>query len=435
MSNARELREARPGRFGFRSIYSPAFVRVGCVLPLFCLLAVSLALSAETRIEGDVVNGATRQPVAHQDIQLLWTTQNEVRQVAVVQTDEQGRYLFDRTDLNTSAFYLLQVSYAGVEYHAPVEFNSQGVATENLKVYDSTAVQPRFRVKSARILIRARGNVVQVEELYALENNTNPPAAYVNPNGTFFFQLGKAAGPASVDVAGEMNLPLPQQVQQGSAPGEFYINCPMKPGITVVMVAYEADYSGEAFSLADSIPYPIRQIEMEVEPATLKVSSPLFTPAGAGSQAGARALLAANVKPGEILRAVFQGAPMAESPSSGSQQSGTVKELPNPMSRLGWPLLGCFLLILLWALGVRVSKEWVRKGTGLPGGPVLKELEAQLDKLLDSVANLDELFDNGKIPEKKYWRERLDLKAKIVVLLRKTPPALLESYGSRHNPH
>jgi hypothetical protein len=57
-----------------------------------------------------------------------------------------------------------------------------------------------------------------------------------------------------------------------------------------------------------------------------------------------------------------------------------------------------------------------------------------LEKLLDSLANLDELFEAGKLPEKKYWRERIDLKAKLVVLLRRTPPSLLQSYASRQNP-
>jgi hypothetical protein len=435
MSSRFEPAAAKHGRSVLRSFHEMILRRAVCFLPLLCLIAASPAWAAETRIQGVVVNGATGRPVAHQDIQLLWPTQDEVRQVAVVETDAQGRYLFDRTDLKTASFYLLQAPYQGVNYNEPVQFNARGIATANFKVYDSTAVEPHFRVKSARFLIRARGDVVQVEELYALENDTNPPLAYVNPNGTFFFQLGKAAGPPTVAVAGEMNLALPQQAERGSAPGQFFIKYPMKPGLTVVMVAYEADYSGQSFSLADSVPYPIDQIEMDVKPAALEVSSPLFEAAGPGSEADSRKLAAVDVKPGEILSAVFQGAPMAPAPSDQGQESGTVKELPNPTTRLGWPLLGCFLLVLLWALGVRVSKEWTHKGQGQPGSPALKELEARLEKLLDSLANLDELFEEGKIPEKKYWRERLDLKARIVVLLRKTPPTLLESYGARHNPH
>ena len=64
----------------------------------------------------------------------------------------------------------------------------------------------------------------------------------------------------------------------------------------------------------------------------------------------------------------------------------------------------------------------------------LEELEAKIDALLNSMADLDELHESGKIAEKAYWKERLELKAKVVAILKKTPPSLLESYATRHVP-
>jgi hypothetical protein len=54
--------------------------------------------------------------------------------------------------------------------------------------------------------------------------------------------------------------------------------------------------------------------------------------------------------------------------------------------------------------------------------------------LFNSLADLDELFATGKIAEKPYWKERLELKARLVAKLKKAPPALLESYAIRHTP-
>jgi hypothetical protein len=398
-------------------------------------LLLPLRLFGLGKITGQVVNGTTGRPVSRQTVELLTPAQGKIEQVAVTQTDPAGHFSFDRRSIKPTAFYLLQASHGGVNYHDPVRFGADGNATCNFKIYDTSTVAPPIRISSARFVVRAQGDKVRVEELFALRNNTRPPLSYVDASGTFHFRLAQDASQPSVAVAGEMNLPLPQRVQNGNSPGEFFIQYPLKPGLTVVMVAYECDYSSESFNLADSVGYPIDQIELDVVPAALAVSSTQFTSAGHDADTGGARFVAENIKPDETLEAAFRGSPLADNGSSQGQDEGAVKELPNPMTRLGWPLIGCFLLVLLWAMGVRLSREWTRRDIAHPGSPAMKELHTKLEKLLDSLANLDELFEAGKMPEKKYWRERLDLKAKLVVLLRKTPPALLQSYASRHNPH
>lgn len=404
------------------------------LLPFLGVLLLPWPLIAAGRVSGQIVNGTTGRPASRQTIELLTPAKGKIQQLATAETDADGRFVFDRNDINTAGFYLLQASHQGVNYHNPVRFGKDGNAFESFKIYNSSMAVPDVRITSARFLVRAQGQQVRVEELFALRNRTNPPVSFVNPSGTFRLSLAKDAGQPSVAVAGEMNMPLPQTVQTGTSPGQFSIDYPLKPGLTVVMVAYEADYSAERFSLGDSVPYPIDEAELDVLPATLAIDSRIFKPAGQDEASGGQKLIAGNLQPGETFAATFQGAPLAENGSSQNDETGTVKELPNPMTRLGWPLLGCFLLVLLWAMGVRISKEWTRRDIARPGSPALKELEAKLEKLLDSVANLDELFEAGKLPEKKYWRERLDLKAKLVVLLKKTPPAFLQAYATRHNP-
>jgi hypothetical protein len=402
-------------------------------LALLGALLFTAPVFASSAIEGQIVNGTTGRPAAGQRVELLTPESESVRQVGVTVTDSAGRFAFVRSDLKPSAFYLLQAAHQGVSYHEPVRFRPDGNASASFKIYDSTQSLPPIRISNAQIRVRAQGENIQVEELFAVRNDTNPPVAYVDPNGTFRFHLAGSAQP-SVAVAGEMNMALPQQAQPGNSPGQFFIQYPLKPGLTVVMVAYETDYASQTFRLADSVPYPIEQLELDVVPATLAVDSSLFKSAGEDQEIGGRKLLAENLKPSEPFEAGFHGSPLAATGSENPPQSGAVKEVPNPITRLGWPLLGCFLLVLLWAMGVRISKDWTRRDIARPGSPVLKELETNLEQLLDSVANLDELFEAGKIPEKKYWRERLDLKAKLVVLLKKTPPAFLESYATRHNP-
>lgn len=413
--------------------WSAQGVTCACAILLVVLAAAPLSgLAAAGRITGRVVNGTNGRPAARQKVALLTPGARQVQQLATTRTDANGRFTFTSTEIKSNSFYLVQATHQGVDYHAPVRLKATATAEANVKIYDSVAKVPPLRITSARFLVHAKGNKIQVEELFALRNTSNPPVAYTDAQGTFRFDLAQGVGQPSVAVAGEMNVPLPQDAQPGSAPGQYFIRYPLKPGLTVVMVAYAADYSSGGFILADSVPYPIDRVEMDVVPATLQVKSPIFTDAGREADTGGEKFTAENLKPSTTLEASFQGTAVGAGESEGGQEQ-TIKEEPNPMTRLGWPLLGCFLLVLLWAMGVRVSKEWSRRGASASGA-AQKELASKLDKLLDSVANLDELFEAGKLPEKKYWRERLDLKAKLVVLLKKSPPAFLEAYAARTNP-
>jgi len=231
-----------------------------------------------------------------------------------------------------------------------------------------------------------------------------------------------------------MNMPLPQTPEPAKSPGEFSINYPIKPGMTLVIISYETDYNPAQLELRDQVSYPIDKAEMWVSPTTLSVDSPVFKPAGVDTTNMVAKFEAEDLPAHAALEARLAG---EAAPSSGSEGGGTeveVKSLPNSMTRLGLPLLGCFLLILLWALGVAVAKEWALWKKWRGASPAQKELEAKVEPLLNSLADLDELFDSGKLAEKKYWKERQQLKAKLGTILKTGPSSLIESYATRRIP-
>jgi hypothetical protein len=356
-----------------------------------------------------------------------------MQQVATAVTDASGHFVVAATDLATDSFYLLQATYQDVNYHAQIKFDDRGQARADIAVYDATRTAPPVRIQSARIILHAEGDKVHVQEMFAIRNSANPPRSYVNSNGTFLFHLAKATGDPTAAVAGLMNMPLPQPVNPGKGPGDFYIQYPLKPGLTVMMVAYDGDYGSNKLDLADSVAYPIDSVELLVSPPSLSVDSPLFKAAGADAETGSQKYLAESVPPNAQLAASISGE-VAAGGAPASQGDAEVKTLPNSMTRMGGPLLACFLLVLLWGLGVRVAKEWPKWKAQQSASQLQKALEAEVEKLFNSIADLDELFTTGKIVEKPYWKERLELKARLVATLKKAPPALLESYATRHTP-
>jgi len=378
------------------------------------------------------MNGTTGAPVADQTLQLLMP-RGGMQQVATAVTDASGHFVITAKDLDPSSFYLLQAVYQDANYHAPVKFDAEGSAQADLTVYDATRTAPPLRIQSVRLIVRAEGNKAHVQEMFAVRNTVDPPRSYVNPDGTFLFRLSKNAGDPTAAVAGLMNMPLPQTVNPGNQPGEFYLQYPLKPGLTVMMVAYDADYSANKLELTDSVPYPIDNAELLVSPATLEVESALFKSAGADAETGSQKYSAEKLSAGTALTASVSGE-AGRSESETPQGGAEVKALPNSMMRLGGPLLACFLLVLLWGLGVRVAKEWPKIKARQSASPLQKALEAEAEALFNSLADLDELFAAGKIAEKPYWKERLELKARLVATLKKAPPTLLDSYATRHTP-
>jgi hypothetical protein len=402
---------------------------------LWLLGSGAALLAAGGKISGQVMNGTTGSPVADQKLQLLMP-RGGMQQVATAMTDSTGHFAIVSSDLATDSFYLLQATYQDVNYHAPVKFDDRGQAQVDITVYDATRTAPPVRIQSSRIILHAEGDKVHVQEMFAIRNAADPPRSYVNVDGTFLFHLVRTTADPTAAVAGLMNMPLPQPVNPGKRPGDFYIQYPLKPGLTVMMVAYDSDYASNKLDFADSVAYPIDSMELLVSPSNLSVDSPLFKAAGADTETGSQKYLAESVPPNTVLAASLSGEAAGSEPAAGgasaSQSDAEVKTLPNSMTRMGGPLLACFLLVLLWGLGVRVAKEWPKWKAQQSASELQKALEAEVEKLFNSLADLDELFATGKITEKPYWKERLELKARLVATLKKAPPALLESYAIRH---
>jgi hypothetical protein len=398
--------------------------------------------AAGVNISGQVTDGTTGKPVAGQHLQLLMP-QGGMQQVATAVTDASGQFVVAAKDLATRSFFLLQTNYQGVDYNTPVKFDDRGEAKVDVTVYDATHTAPAVRIQSARIILHAEGDKVHVQEMFALRNNSSPPRSYVNSDGTFLFHLGKTLSDPSAAVAGLMNMPLPQPVNPGKGEGNYNIQYPLKPGLTVMMVAYDGDYGANKLDFTDSVTYPIDSVELQVIPPGLMVASQLFKPSGVDADSGGQKYVADNVPPNAQLAASLSGEAGAAEATGGEPQQGSappaesdgeVKNLPNSMTRMGGLMLACFLLVLLWGLGVRVTKEWPKWKVQRSASQLQKVLEVEVENLFNSIADLDELFAAGKITEKPYWKERLELKARLVAKLKKAPPALLESYAIRHTP-
>jgi 5-hydroxyisourate hydrolase-like protein (transthyretin family) len=382
--------------------------------------------AAQSKLTGTVLNGTTNRPVAQQKVQLLLGGEG-MREIASAETDASGRFSLLQPRNEAAAFFMVQTVFQGVNYRARV----QGDAPAQLTVFEAAESLPDLHIRSARVVVEAAGNRARVQEFFGIENPSNPPRSLVNSGGTFRFRLGKKVESPTAAVLGAMNMPIPVAIQDGPGEGDLYINHALQPGLTVVMLAYEADYGSEPLAVESSVPYPIARAELLVAPASLEVKSPVFQDAGVDSSTGLKKYEAGQLAAGTLLAATLSGEAPAEAVASAARE-GEVRTEPNSLARSGLLLTACILLLLLWALGVRAAKEWNAVRDQLPQGASRKEIEKKLDDLVQSIADLDDLRETGKVADKDYWKERLELKAKVVAILRQIPPALAESYANRN---
>ncbi len=141
-------------------------------------------------------------------------------------TDAAGKFEYSASDLSTDSFYLLQANYQGVDYNTPVKFDDRGQARVDVTVYEATHSAPSIRIQSSRIILRAEGSTVHVQEMFAVRNSSNPPRSYTNSEGTFLFHLGKSNTAPTAAVTGLMEMPLPHRSIPAKARGITTFNTP-----------------------------------------------------------------------------------------------------------------------------------------------------------------------------------------------------------------
>lgn len=381
------------------------------------------------------MNGTTQKPLAGEKVQLL-SPRGGMQQVAEATADATGHYSFERNDIDPKGFYLAQAIFDGVPYHTPVQFDPTGNApSTDITVYESTPVLPELRVHLFRELVAAQGGKVRVQEQFVIENPSQPPREFNNPKGTFRFRVSPKVGKPTVTVTGLMDMPLTQTPEPGKTPGEYSIHYPLKPGGTQVTLDYQTDYTPSKFLLTTEVAYPIDHGELYILPASLKVDSALFKSAAVDSQHNVQQFVADNIPAGKTVEASLSGESVAAAAApDNDQQNVEVKAISDSMGKLSVPLLSAFLLLLFWALGIRMTKEWPRLKDRMAARPVQNQYEAKAEEMFNALADLDELFASGKIEKKQYWKERLELKAKLMAILKKGSPSLLETYATRRVP-
>jgi hypothetical protein len=337
------------------------------------LAALSLCLFASfasaATLSGTVKNGTTGKPSVGDDVVLL-KLQTNMEEAARTKSDKTGHFKFTTDGPGP---FLIRVTHDQVNYHKPAP---PGTTSVDLEVYDASAAAADINGTVYDMAMQARDGYIEVQEVYAVDNKSNPPRTY-NPDRSMKIVLPAGAQIEDSLVSGPGGMPVKSAPVPSGTPGEYGYAYPVRPGQTTFSVMYRLPYNGKT-SFDPKPQYQFQHFAVEI-PKAMALSPASGLLKTMPEKDGVTAVLASNVKPGDNLKFAVSGlgdfprdtqAGGADAASSGDS-AGTADNSQRPGGGIGAPEGTPDPLQKAKWLGVSAT-YWVLAGLGiiLVGGAV-----------------------------------------------------------------
>jgi hypothetical protein len=329
-------------------------------IALVALALISFAgLALAQPLEGTATNGTTGKPAAGAEVTLL-SLANGMTEAGHTRTDAQGHFTFSIAG-DTGMPHLVRVTHQNVNYFQMVP---PGTSNVEVQVYDSARKLDGISVNVQIMRVQSSGGGLQVTELYAVRNGSQPPRTLMDDRT---FEVGLPTG-ATIDEAAA-RAPNGQPVSTMPSPvagkqGQYAFNFPLRPGETQFQIAYHMPYSGKAViqpSLLHDVQHFVAMMPktMQFTPGNPAQFSPMpdnstniqvVTNARAGQNVGftisGTGVLADENAPdsGGPAQQAQGGTAMGGGPGGGL---GKPIDSPDPLSRYRWPLLGVLAVVMV----------------------------------------------------------------------------------------
>ncbi|HZP16760.1 MAG TPA: carboxypeptidase regulatory-like domain-containing protein [Terriglobales bacterium] len=393
-------------------------------------IVVTLTLSASAAsLTGTVTNRTTNKPAAGAEVSLLALSQG-MSQVGSTKTDAQGKFSFNVPEDN--AMHLVRVTYQGVNYFPKSGPMQPGTTSTDIDVYDSAAKLEGISTTIQAMRIQSSGPTLDVTELYAVQNSSNPPRSLMS-DATYTINLPEGAVIEQASASGPGGMPINADPVPGKEKGQYYFSFPLRPGETRFQVAYHMPYNGDATIR----PRPADQLQhfaillpnsMKFEGLRPGVYSPM-----PGQQGGSSVQVATGVKPGQDISFHISGT--GEIADTGGPQQGGGGEAqgaeasqangrpggglgrpegtPDPLHDYRWGILGGLAALLVIG-GVYTATRSSRSAQPAvtPKGPpatVASRQEILLEALKEELFSLELDRQQGRITPEEYAKSKAAL--------------------------
>jgi LPXTG-motif cell wall-anchored protein len=374
--------------------------RIALLVIIFVLSLSASALAAEPGsgvIEGSVVNRTEGgSSVASQDITLKTYLNEAEVDSTTTQIDAEGHFVFDGLSLESDYSYQVTLTFQEAEYYSEWLSFDEGETSKatEVTVYDAITSSEAIRVAMAHTIIYVEPESLQVVEYYLFVNEAD--RTYIG---------SKEVTADGTKETLRFSLPTEAtELQPGSGLMEcciyssedgFVDSMPVLPGGREVIYAYKVSYNSGSYIFSPRVNYPIDDYDILVQGEGTKVTSDQLITEGPLDMEGIlfQHVSGSDLVPGSTPVVSISGLPQTDN-------QGTVL----------WVIVALVVLVGGFGFSYQLRKKRfqpVRAGDSL---------DQKKQKLLIELAQLDDDFEDGKIPEEVYHRLRVEKKAQLVEL-------------------
>ncbi len=377
-------------------------------------------ITAEGVIAGQVQNATTGQPVGDVEVRLRrWQEDIELPPLSV-QADPDGSFRFEGLDTLSHAFYRAEAIYSDVSFPGEFVGFEPGVTQLSLpiSVYETTTSDEAISVERFHfIAFGDQPGFFTVLELYQFSNGGE--RAYVGTvNETGRRETVRMALPAGAQdlflQTGTMGVDF-LETDEG-----LVATSVIAPGVETFEAAfvYVVAYSGASLSLDRPLYYDTTSVNGLVLDVGAKLESEALVFGGERTAQGQTFLqyTGQNLKAGETLPVRLGDLDKIEFAST-PDASGGSRVIPSTglsQTSLLWMMLGFGVLAVVFGL----AYPWLRPR--LRGEALASEgdLGRERQRLLFTLARLDQAYEAGQLNETVYRRARAQRKAELADVVR-----------------
>jgi len=317
-----------------------------------------------------------------------------------VDVSANGAYEFTEVEFVTGRAFMATMDYNGLIFSSEVYHSTEGLpeAAIDLPIpyYETTSDLAALRADRLHLFFDfTRAEVVQVVELFILNNTGDKAIVSTDGKGTVAFELPEGAA----------NLQF-----QDSTIGERYIqtengfadSAAILPGEgSQILFAYDLPYSRKA-DVAISLPIAVDAAVIMMPEGSVKLSSDQLQSTGTREVQGVNLEMfsASNLPAGTILDLSLSG----RISSAATVQPGSSTGLLIGGGVLGLVLIGAG--VWLWRQKKQGDVEEEEPDTG----------EETSESIMDAVITLDDRYQAGELSEEAYQTRRAELKEKLAAL-------------------
>lgn len=369
-------------------------------------------------LTGQVINAATGQPVGNIEVTLHAFQNGTQIDTMTGQADENGNFTFYKLLTDHTIFYVVQGIYQDVVYVSqdPGMFlPDSNQVNLNLEVYDTTTNPENIAVTQLHYLVSFNPGVVNVLQIYIVGNSGNK--TFIGEDGkTFAFALPKNAADVSFQNDSEGRF---IQTDSGYVDTEPVV--PGEEGLTIAAI-YNIPFDSDELNIEFPLPADVKSMDvmMTEQGATLTSDQVDFSDSRDFQGTSFSVFSRKNLTKGETISLKLSGLNNLEFAPAAPNGSMAGASVPADTAWFNqnyarWVVLGLGLIAVVVAVVVYPTRR-PQLATPTTDSP-----ETRRQKLLLTLARLDEVYENGELDEEVYTRARAKYKAELADLME--PPA------------